>query len=98
MSKRRLHGMVIVTYRCNAHCNMCNQHLHVAEAAAKRQEELSLETIKKLPEMAFCNVTGGEPFIRDDLQDIVEILYTKADRIVIVTNGFFTDKIISKEY
>lgn len=94
MSKRKLHGMVIVTYRCNAHCNMCNQHLHVAEAAAKRQEELSLETIKKLPEMAFCNVTGGEPFIRTDLKEIVRILYTKADRIVIVTNGFFTDRII----
>ena len=94
MSKRKLHGMIIVTYRCNAHCNMCNQHLHVKEAVEKKQEELSLKTIEKLPEMAFCNITGGEPFIRQDLEEIVRILYTKADRIVIVTNGFFTEKII----
>lgn len=94
MAKRKLHGMVIVTYRCNAHCNMCHQHLHVAEASAKRQEELTLGAIRKLPEMAFCNITGGEPFIRTDLKGIVKEIYAKADRIVIVTNGFFTERIL----
>jgi len=72
---------------------MCYQHKHVAEA--QKAEELSIETIRKLPEMAFCNVTGGEPFIRQDLQQIVEELYRKADRIVIVTNGYFTDRVLA---
>jgi Fe-coproporphyrin III synthase len=93
-TNRRLHGMIIVTYRCNAHCNMCFQHLHVKEAAAKKQEELSLDTVKKLPDMAFCNITGGEPFLRTDLKEIIEVINTKADRIVIVTNGYFTDRIL----
>ncbi|MBQ8077384.1 MAG: radical SAM protein, partial [Eubacterium sp.] len=52
------------------------------------------ETIKKLPPMYFTNITGGEPFIRTDLKDIVRELYKKSDRIVISTNGFFTDRII----
>ena len=51
-------------------------------------------SIRKLPEMYFTNITGGEPFIRDDLKDIVRELYKKSDRIVISTNGFFTDKIV----
>lgn len=38
--------------------------------------------------MYFTNITGGEPFIRTDLRDIVRELYKKSDRIVISTNGF----------
>lgn len=89
MSKK-LNGTVIVTYRCNAKCTMCNRY----KVPSKPEEEISLETIKKLPEMYFTNITGGEPFIRDDLKDIVRELYKKSDRIVISTNGFFTDKIV----
>ena len=44
--------------------------------------------------MYFTNITGGEPFIRTDLKEIVRELYKKSDRIVISTNGFFTDRIV----
>lgn len=90
MSERKLNGTVIVTYRCNARCTMCNRY----KAPSKPDEEISIETIKKLPKMYFTNITGGEPFIREDLPDIVRELYKKSDRIVISTNGFFTDRII----
>lgn len=89
MSKK-LNGTVIVTYRCNAKCTMCNRY----KAPSKPEEEISIESIKKLPEMYFTNITGGEPFIRDDLKDIVRELLKKSDRIVISTNGFFTDRIV----
>lgn len=87
---KKLNGTVIVTYRCNARCNMCNRY----KAPSKQEEEISIETIRKLPPMYFTNITGGEPFIRTDLKDIVRELYKKSDRIVISTNGFFTDRII----
>lgn len=87
---KKLNGTVIVTYRCNARCTMCNRY----KAPSLPEEEISLETIKKLPPMYFTNITGGEPFIRQDLPDIVRELYKKSDRIVISTNGFFTDRII----
>ena len=89
MSKK-LNGTVIVTYRCNARCTMCNRY----KAPSTPEEEISIETIKKLPEMYFTNITGGEPFIREDIKEIVRELNKKSDRIVISTNGFFTDKII----
>lgn len=81
---KKLNGTVIVTYRCNARCTMCNRY----KAPSKPEEEISIETIKKLPQMYFTNITGGEPFIRSDLKDIVRELYKKSDRIVISTNGF----------
>lgn len=90
MKEKKLNGTVIVTYRCNARCTMCNRY----KAPSRPDEEISIETIKKLPKMYFTNITGGEPFIREDLADIVRELYKKSDRIVISTNGFFTDRII----
>jgi len=90
MAKRTLYGSVIITYRCNAHCNMCDCFKY----PTKPEEEIDLDTMKKLPEMAFTNITGGEPFIRTDIHEIVRLLYTKTDRIVISTNGYFTDRII----
>ncbi len=93
---KKLNGTVIVTYRCNARCNMCNRY----KAPSRPEDEIGIETIKKLPRMYFTNITGGEPFIREDLKDIVRELYKKSDRIVISTNGFFTERIIdlAKEF
>lgn len=96
MGEKKLNGTVIVTYRCNAHCSMCNRY----KAPSKAEEEVTIETIRKLPKMYFTNITGGEPFIRTDLKEIVRELYKKSDRIVISTNGFFTDRIVelAKEF
>lgn len=87
---KKLNGTIIVTYRCNARCTMCNRY----KCPSSPEEEITIDTIKKLPPMYFTNITGGEPFIRTDLKDIVRELYKKSDRIVISTNGFFTDRII----
>ena len=96
MAEKKLNGTIIVTYRCNARCTMCNRY----KAPSKPEEEISLDTIRKLPPMSFTNITGGEPFIREDLEDIIKILLDKSDRIVISTNGFFTDRIVklAKKY
>lgn len=90
MDQRKLFGSIIITYRCNAHCNMCD----CFKDPTKPEEEIDLETLKKLPEMAFTNITGGEPFIRKDIHEIVRELYKKTNRIVVSTNGYFTDRII----
>ena len=88
---KKLNGTVIITYRCNARCTMCSRY----KAPSRPEEELSLAVLEKLPPMSFTNITGGEPFIRQDIPDIVRELYKKSDRIVISTNGYFTDRIIA---
>jgi MoaA/NifB/PqqE/SkfB family radical SAM enzyme len=83
---------IILTYRCNAKCNMCN----VWQYPTKPAEEISVSDIEKLPSgLRFINITGGEPFIRTDVPDIIEVLRSKTDRIVISTNGFFTERIVA---
>lgn len=82
---------VIVTYRCNARCHMCNTW----EYPTKPREEIKAQVLEKLPPLAFCNITGGEPFLRDDIDEIVNVLRKKAKRVVISTNGYFTEKVLA---
>jgi Fe-coproporphyrin III synthase len=83
---------IILTYRCNARCNMCDVWHH----PTKIDEEIKPESIAKLPSgLRFINITGGEPFIRQDLGEIITIVKPKSKRIVISTNGYFTDRILS---
>lgn len=84
-------GSIIVTYRCPMRCKMCD----IWNNPTKPEEEFKPELLKKLPEMRSVNITGGEPFVREDIEEIVKILLTKTDRIVFSTSGYFSDKIIA---
>jgi radical SAM protein with 4Fe4S-binding SPASM domain len=58
------------------------------------RQEIKPDVLRKLPPLAFCNITGGEPLLRDDIEEIVCVLKKKARRIVISSNGYFTEKIL----
>ena len=85
-----MEGLIAVTYRCNAKCTMCN----IWKYPSKKEEEITLSDIERLPKMSFTNITGGEPFLREDLEEIIKIIRKKTKRIVISTNGYFTDRIV----
>ncbi len=81
---------IITTYRCPMRCKMCN----IWENPTEKSKEITPEEIKRLPEVKFINLTGGEPFVREDLEDIVEVCFTKAPRVVISTSGWYEDRVI----
>jgi radical SAM protein with 4Fe4S-binding SPASM domain len=86
----KMEAAIITTYRCINKCQMC----HIWKYPTKEKEEFRPSLLKKLPRLSFCNVTGGEPFLRDDMEEIVDILQEKSRRVVISTNGYFTEKIV----
>jgi MoaA/NifB/PqqE/SkfB family radical SAM enzyme len=52
------------------------------------REEVTLETLSKIPSgIAHLNLTGGEPTLRQDLGEIVDLLYPKALKLEISSNG-----------
>jgi radical SAM protein with 4Fe4S-binding SPASM domain len=85
-----MEAAIITTYRCMNKCQMCNIWKH----PAKSNEEFRPELLDKLPDLDFANITGGEPFLRGDIVEIIRMLKKKAKRIVISTNGFLTDRIL----
>jgi radical SAM protein with 4Fe4S-binding SPASM domain len=70
---------------------MCNIWQHPTE----KSSEIKASDLTTLPKLKFINLTGGEPFIREDLAEIVEECYKHTDRIVISTSGGFEDRVIA---
>lgn len=81
---------IILTYRCPMRCQMCN----IWQNPTDKKEEIKAEDLRTLPQLKFINLTGGEPFIREDLPEIVEECYKHTKRIVISTSGWFADRVI----
>ena len=82
---------VITTYRCQMRCKMCN----IWKYPTDEKKEITPKDLEKLPSLKFANVTGGEPFQRRDLEDLIAVLFTKAPRVVISTSGWHYDRIIN---
>ena len=65
------------------------------------KEEVTLETLEKIPSgIDYLNLTGGEPTLRNDLEEIVDLLYPKAMQLEISSNGLHANRIepIIKKY
>ena len=87
-----------VTYACNAHCPFCIHHSYLNE---KSMDELTIEELDKiaagLPGFPWLLLTGGEPFLRRDLSDVVRIFHERCEvsHVTVTTNGMFPDRIRS---
>ncbi len=88
---------VILTYRCNSKCSMCN----IWKNPTMPEEEVPLSALDKIPYgLEYMNMTGGEPTLRADLPEIVDMLYPRAATFEISSNGLSPEKIypIVKKY
>lgn len=82
----------VVTYWCNSHCTHCNIWMK------KPQNELKVEEIDEmfgdpvLRKVRAVNITGGEPFLRKDLPELVEMFEKRG----VKTYGFISNGIVPK--
>lgn len=81
---------IITTYRCQMRCKMCDIWRYPSDV----KKEITPKELEILPDFKFVNLTGGEPFQREDLEDIVEVMFRKSPRIVISTSGWHHDRIL----
>ena len=58
--------------RCAARCAISGK----TRRTSKR--EITAKELEILPNFKFVNITGGEPFVRRDLEDIVEVMFKKS--------------------
>ena len=83
-----------VTYLCNIECDFCFLKDNVLN---ERRQELSVAEIGGLAEQAAefgasFFLTGGEPFLRRDLAEIVAVIKRQGLKVGINTNGLLVDE------
>ncbi len=86
-------AVIAITLNCNAKCAMCNIWKN------KIKDELKPEEYLKLPSsLREINITGGEPFLRNDIEQVVRYIKQacKNARLVISSNGYLYSKIETK--
>lgn len=92
MKKSSIKSIVIaLTEKCNLKCQMCNIW------KIQNPTDLSLQNIEKLHDLKYINLSGGEPFLKTDLYEIVKLIKKNNPKsnIIISSNGFMTDTIVS---
>lgn len=89
-----------VTSRCNAACKMCFYRENIESNKAK--DELTVDEYEKISRniklISILGISGGEPFLRNDLSEIVKVLYKNCSPLVVdlPTNGFFVESILKQ--
>jgi len=83
-------GGIVVTYRCNSRCKMCD--LWKRAALDKRAELATEEYLYLIDEFAKLGTsgigfTGGEPLLRDDIYQLIHYARKKGMIVTISTNG-----------
>lgn len=88
-----------VTRRCNARCAFCFIDFDHPDP---KSAEMTIDEIDRLtrsfgPALMNVNLTGGEPFLRGDLVDVVRCYYRNAGvrSVYITSNGWFTDRVVA---
>lgn len=91
-----------LTYKCNMDCNFCylTNQKEAASGYIPLQDELSyselVKIINQLPRFTLITFTGGEPFLRKDILDILRFS-TKRHKCTIITNGTLLNEEIIQE-
>ncbi len=88
-----------VTNKCNSRCRSCDIWKIYPAEKHKLKEELTLEQIQKLfasvGPVYFFNISGGEPFLRADLPQIIEAgcKHLRPNVVHVPTNALMPDRI-----
>ena len=85
---------VSTNFRCNFKCATCNVYERkVVELEAEEWAKV-FKSLGKSP--AWMTFSGGEPFLRKDLPDIIlsAVKYCRPSVLTIPTNGWFTERVV----
>lgn len=100
---KKFHPMTLtysVTAACQSKCKTCQIGAMFCQDPARAEKDLKIDEIEKIfssmHPVYFFNMSGGEPFMRKDLPEIVELAcrYLKPKVIHSPTNAILTDRIV----
>lgn len=84
---KHIYAHYAITHRCNLRCSICDN-----SCICQNDKELNLSEIEELScflkqkGIGFISLSGGEPFVRTDIIDIVKIFSEKGIKTQILSN------------
>ena len=97
--KKPIYLIFFVTNNCNAKCNHC---FYSEQLNQSQKNLLTLDQVKdfskQLDKIVWLAISGGEPFLRNDLEEIYKLFCdnNKIEDLNLPTNGVLTDVIYEK--
>lgn len=97
-SRSPVYMILYLTSRCNFRCPMC---FYLDEIKDPNKEEIAFPELtkmaKSLGRLVQLSLTGGEPFLRHDIPDVVDLFvkHNGVQYVTIPTNGSLTDQTVS---
>jgi radical SAM protein with 4Fe4S-binding SPASM domain len=85
-----------LTYWCQYRCKTCNIWQRQPSDELTTDEVLTF--IRENPHITWADLTGGEIFLRPDIDDVLEAVVAGWRRLALLhfpTNGFLTDRIVA---
>ena len=87
---------LLVTKFCNLSCFYC----YAEDILNKKDvEEFSLENLKDIIDQAYdagcrwINILGGEPLLRNDIEELIDYIHQKGMFIEMTTNGYYVFRV-----
>jgi len=96
--KAPIYVQFAVTKNCNLRCEMCDSN-----SSRENEVELNLKEIEKLTDVldklntGVVLLTGGEPFLRKDITEIIRLFASKGFTVRLQSNGWFADESAIKD-
>ena len=87
-------AIYFITFRCNLECSICSARVCQTDSELDTFQIQSL--FDQLKSLEVIRITGGEPFVRCDLSEIVRHIHKKIKPFLIhiTTNGTLQDRIL----
>ncbi|KGF71934.1 hypothetical protein DO97_14380 [Neosynechococcus sphagnicola sy1] len=89
-----------VTSKCNARCSFCFNLENVVNWQERKPSELTLDEVtqiaQKLGRLPYLTLSGGEPFIREDLPQLVHAFWQHSHTqwVTIPSNAALTERVL----
>ena len=92
---RPINVTVSTTFRCNSRCLTCNVYERPVDELTVEEWDRAFVALGRAP--VWFTFSGGEPFLRKDLADIIEAAWRRCrPKVVnIPTNGTYGDRVVA---
>lgn len=78
-------AIIAITEKCNSKCSFCNIW------RTNNPQDLDINIIDKLPSsLKYVDITGGEPFLHNNFETVIEKFAKRKCKIIINTNGIMS--------